>query len=596
MEYPVPRNFYVIPTHRRYATDVAGNIYSLESGRFLEVDRPEMVLKGKVWIDGGWISIDTLLMDTFVGHLDLPITSTVPVPKRAGALTYRFTSVNKWSNDEWLIDGYRFRVIPGFSMYMISDNGVVIRRSDLHCMHCKYTANHYQTVALIPDGEGLLLPKKLMVNRLVYSIFVGPIPDGHVVDHKDSNTLNNYYTNLQAITQAENVNRSFEMGHRQDVNYFSDEVVHEICRRMSLGENMIDIAHGMHIPPESRPSLYALIGGLYRGSNRQSIAKQYDFSNFRPYRSGFKVPTEIQEKIVASAAEGYNMTRLAAMYPSIDSQVIRRIVQSAGIPLNRKDLTYAEADEIATYLKTHTTKEAMEKYNVGAAVLSHIASGRFFETRGRGYTVPSNELKFKRLSQEEKDAILQELKEGATNTYLAQKYGVSNAAISKIKRFNGLLSKHPYLTDEQRQEVIQLLKDGLSPKEIAPKYGVTPQSIHVIRQKHLTNPNASKNEPHRLTYDEKVNILRMLKDSVPVGQIAKENNVYNSTVYDMNMQLVKPISSSRSYNDPLTDDEKVVAIKMLRKGYHVTDIAHHINAPTHVIEDVLIAAGELKVD
>lgn len=48
------------------------------------------------------------------------------------------------------------------------------------------------------------------VHQLVAQAFVPGWFDGAVVNHKDANKLNNYYTNLEWITQKENVNKSYE--------------------------------------------------------------------------------------------------------------------------------------------------------------------------------------------------------------------------------------------------------------------------------------------------------------------------------------------------------------------------------------------------
>ena len=45
-----------------------------------------------------------------------------------------------------------------------------------------------------------------LVHRLVYETWVGPIPDGHHVDHIDGNPANNHVSNLRAVTAEQNIN------------------------------------------------------------------------------------------------------------------------------------------------------------------------------------------------------------------------------------------------------------------------------------------------------------------------------------------------------------------------------------------------------
>jgi lambda repressor-like predicted transcriptional regulator len=49
--------------------------------------------------------------------------------------------------------------------------------------------------------------RHLALHRVVYLSFYGNIPDNLVIDHIDGNTKNNNLTNLQAITQHQNVRK-----------------------------------------------------------------------------------------------------------------------------------------------------------------------------------------------------------------------------------------------------------------------------------------------------------------------------------------------------------------------------------------------------
>jgi hypothetical protein len=54
--------------------------------------------------------------------------------------------------------------------------------------------------------------KCIFVHRLVAEAFIGPYPDGLVINHKDGNQLNNHASNLEYVTQAENVRHSWRTG------------------------------------------------------------------------------------------------------------------------------------------------------------------------------------------------------------------------------------------------------------------------------------------------------------------------------------------------------------------------------------------------
>lgn len=43
------------------------------------------------------------------------------------------------------------------------------------------------------------------VHSLVYAHFIGAVPEGYEINHKDCNKANNYYGNLEPMTHKENV-------------------------------------------------------------------------------------------------------------------------------------------------------------------------------------------------------------------------------------------------------------------------------------------------------------------------------------------------------------------------------------------------------
>lgn len=54
--------------------------------------------------------------------------------------------------------------------------------------------------------------KTHLVHRLVVSAFVGDIPDGMDVNHKDGNKKNNHVDNLEIVTKSENVRHAIDNG------------------------------------------------------------------------------------------------------------------------------------------------------------------------------------------------------------------------------------------------------------------------------------------------------------------------------------------------------------------------------------------------
>ena len=95
-----------------------------------------------------------------------------------------------------------FKVHPIYSSYTIGDKGTVngIRRDNIG-----YTK---------PDGYRYAYLKDIgwrYVHRLVYETFVGPIPEGLEINHKDGNKLNNTVANLEATTHQKNIEHSYKV-------------------------------------------------------------------------------------------------------------------------------------------------------------------------------------------------------------------------------------------------------------------------------------------------------------------------------------------------------------------------------------------------
>lgn len=53
--------------------------------------------------------------------------------------------------------------------------------------------------------------RHISIHRLVYLIYIGDIQD--TINHKDLNRLNNFYKNLEDVTNKENTKHAIENGH-----------------------------------------------------------------------------------------------------------------------------------------------------------------------------------------------------------------------------------------------------------------------------------------------------------------------------------------------------------------------------------------------
>lgn len=119
----------------------------------------------------------------------------------------------------------RFHEIDGYENYYVTESGRVFcyrdsgpSRHGLHQMSLrgKNDPKRYIQVCVCKNNK----PKYFQVHRLVAQYFCDGYFDGAVVNHIDSNIHNNYYKNLEWVTQKENINKSYNSsGLNQVRNY-----------------------------------------------------------------------------------------------------------------------------------------------------------------------------------------------------------------------------------------------------------------------------------------------------------------------------------------------------------------------------------------
>lgn len=100
----------------------------------------------------------------------------------------------------------RWMAIKGYEgLYEISNLGNVrsLWFGKRKILKQKKGKNGYYSVTLCKNG---IKKKEFLVHRLVVISFLGPIPEGYVVNHLNENKLDNRLSNLEICTQKENTN------------------------------------------------------------------------------------------------------------------------------------------------------------------------------------------------------------------------------------------------------------------------------------------------------------------------------------------------------------------------------------------------------
>lgn len=121
-------------------------------------------------------------------------------------------------------------VVEWEDVYEVSNMGNVRRikpgRNCGHILCPSQPQNQNRTEVHLADGNR---HKTIRTHRLVTAAFIGPCPEGHQVNHKDGNGVNNRLDNLEYVTAAYNILHSYRvLGRRRVKPKLSEKDVADI--------------------------------------------------------------------------------------------------------------------------------------------------------------------------------------------------------------------------------------------------------------------------------------------------------------------------------------------------------------------------------
>lgn len=153
------------------------------------------------------------------------------------------------------------------------------------------------------------------VHRLVAEAFLGSIPDGMVVNHKDGNKLNPKLSNLEIITEKQNSIHAFQTGllvpksgEDHPMAILSENDVKDIYRRLKNGEATSQIS-----------KIYGISNGYVRELNRGTCWKELFKSEGMSYspppsHKSHSVSEEKVAKIIENRKAGLKIKDIAKEY------------------------------------------------------------------------------------------------------------------------------------------------------------------------------------------------------------------------------------------------------------------------------------------
>lgn len=159
-------------------------------------------------------------------------------------------------SEEW-------RPVPrGYSdTYDVSNLGRVRRKNGSLRKSCIARTGYY-VICLVKPGprqEGKWPARDTQfIHRLVAEAFLGPCPEGHQVNHKDGDKLNNHLDNLEYVTPRENTHHAWRLG----MNYWRGEH----CNLSKLTRLQVKAIRDLHATGHYTQSLIGELFGVKRST------------------------------------------------------------------------------------------------------------------------------------------------------------------------------------------------------------------------------------------------------------------------------------------------------------------------------------------
>lgn len=268
----------------------------------------------------------------------------------------------------YLIDFYGIKS----NMYYISSYGRIFSITTGKEMSLA-RADYYRVILRMEDGGR----KSFSIHRLVAMAFIPKdwedIELGRdVVNHKNLITTDNYYKNLEWVTESENTQHAFDnnahgmiqvmtkpladsgwgrtrVGDEASMTRVSDEQIHLACqahlRGLSHGECCI--AAGMQNNEKNR----TLLAGVFGGYKRTHIAEQYGITKETKRTKTVIDKSRFEPAVKALLREGYSIKEITQILPLDDnydrarmyvSGVRKRMVKKGELEDNRERYQYKD--------------------------------------------------------------------------------------------------------------------------------------------------------------------------------------------------------------------------------------------------------------
>lgn len=374
--YQLRKNFRLIPDHHPYAINVFGNVYN-----FIDDKNCDCVLDDNgntcYLLNDMLCDVRQLLLDTFIGHLDAPIVYRGHKSNwtTVNDLSYSINGLKQISEDplEYELANIKFRQHPYYTDLLVGENGVIMRLPDFQFIRVWQSPSHYPRIQR-HSGNKTLYTRA--ISHLVYETWIGDIPNGMVVDHKDDIVYHSHWSNLQLMTQKDNIHKSYKTGGKSDKTYFDTETLEKMCQLMSEGRDAKDISVILGI--EYNKYLCSIIMRLHKGIAYPEIASKYNFDAYDPNSNRHSIPSLVREQIIADVKNGMRAVDLHKKYSMYGPQSIDAVYTSAGLKIYTLKLTPYQIECVKQRLAAgYTVKSIADEFDVTRETITKIKMNKY---------------------------------------------------------------------------------------------------------------------------------------------------------------------------------------------------------------------------
>jgi hypothetical protein len=377
--------YYPIPTHPNYGVTADGVVIDFTTMRRVPCDFKGDIVQ--VHLGDEVVPLPVLLAHAFIGPIDLPVgVRPHGNPNLARDISYIHNGITFIDDEHCSVGGITFTAIPGYERYVISEDGVVFDLANPHFVHRNCTPNGFAAVHLVPDtiypsGKA---PDNILVQRLVYMTYVGPIEEGKMIAHRDNCIHHNHYSNLMLVTHEQKKLLALSSGGSQHQRRWTEDQLKEICRLMERNCPNDEIAELVGVPYDL--AFTQLLSRLKTGVSYKELTSHYVIAQYKSGQSRSGMTEAERETIKQMVSEGKSRDEIFKHFGGrYNKQLIYRVYKKDGMTTADPDAKGLSAEQVET-IKTDSdsgmkNKDVCEKYGISGSTLARIKRGTYFQKR-----------------------------------------------------------------------------------------------------------------------------------------------------------------------------------------------------------------------